>query len=88
MAYPTWSGLLSMPIKEQAKYADGICVRHAFDRAFLADALSEGNHFEDWNRTSVGNMAFVALYSPAPYNDKARARLRRFIAWKLRQIYE
>lgn len=61
--YPTIATVMDLPIEEQAKYADHICVSSAQDLEFCRDQLPTGDPcFRMWNATSFGNVAFLAVH--------------------------
>lgn len=64
-------------LEEQSMFVDHICKENALDLEFLKDQFSttEISDFSRINITSIGNLAYVALHSPAPYNNIAKSQL-------------
>lgn len=58
--------IVELPIEEQATYADRICVMNVnhdmVTRSFDKTNEEIKKSFHIWNATSVGNMAYIALY--------------------------
>ncbi len=58
-------------IKEQAKYADSVCVTFVKNKEFVRSQFVEANDvvfrsFQNWNATSVGNLAYTSLFCEIP----------------------
>lgn len=75
-------------IKLVAKYADAVCVGNAQNRDFLekqlkgdwvSDEKLRQNKHKLNNPTSLGNMAYLALHAPKPYNKISRKIYRQII---------
>lgn len=67
-------------IHEQAKHADCVTVGNVTDVDFLKSCCNDGKDWETEplgpiNATSIGNVAFVALNAPEPYNKKSKKLL-------------
>lgn len=73
-------------IAKQADYRDRVCevsVLHEMEHTFLD--IHSRPHFPGFNATSVGNLAFVALYSLNPkYKAWALSVLTQYRVWKQR----
>jgi hypothetical protein len=58
------------PLHEQAKYVDQVCYQNAKNIFFLEEQFSnfdpyDTSQYDGFNATSVGNMAYLALYAPS-----------------------
>ena len=71
-------------ILKQSRYRDRVCemsVLHEMEQTFLD--IHSKPHFATFNATSVGNLAFVALYSlNAQYKGWALLVLTQYRVWK------
>lgn len=84
----THLGMLNQTVWQQSLHADAVCVHHARDLDFATEQLNQPattdvTLFPLWNTTSLGNVAYLSLYSPtkrlrARYNDIRE----QFVAWK------
>lgn len=78
-----------LPIEEQAKYADAICIENADKMHFLLQQFSNFNpyafaQFEGWNATSIGNSAYIALHGVSSIaTHKAVLGLLNYQRWLL-----
>lgn len=62
------------PIEEQALFSDGVCRNHASSSVFCEDQLPKGPiEVTFFNATSVGNLAYMALYCHEDYRDRFKA---------------
>lgn len=63
-----------LPIKEQATFADQICKKNVLNEDFLQDQFNDFDpdtaDYSGWNITSIGNVAYIALYGK---NQKIKA---------------
>ena len=80
----------TLPIEEQAKYADGVCRANVnnidFHERQLNDVRSVTPNYPMWNTTSVGNVAFLALNAPTEsYRQKYQEMLEGYIEWNRNQ---
>lgn len=57
-----------LDIKRYSEYADAICRRFYNNKDFL-DFQLQNLSDKRTNITSIGNLAFLALYSPSPYRE-------------------
>jgi hypothetical protein len=76
--------LLDMPLIEQARYADHICVEGVDQGSdWIKEQICDDEFApEGWNSTSVGNIAYVALhYRDAECRAVALDQLNRYVAW-------
>lgn len=82
--------IFDYPVEEQARYADRVCMDNCKDLEFLAKEFSDSNDdswFENYNATSVGNLAYVALYAPEKrYKDVAKKQLDALTAYVKQNI--
>ncbi len=70
---PVFEKISWMPIAEQAKFADGVCKANAKDVGFCfkqTGAFERNPQYDVWNSTSIGNLAYMALYSCPEYRDR------------------
>jgi hypothetical protein len=77
----------TLPVEEQAQYADQWCQQKATDLAFASEQIStseqEGPRYEMWNTTAVGNVAYLALHAPTEeLKSKYRNLLEGYCQWK------
>jgi hypothetical protein len=86
---PEWSQLLEMTAEQQAEYADHICKQHATNKEFLRNQIVQSRNnsnadedFAGWNRTSLANIAYLAIHAPNPFRGYYVALRTKFIAWK------
>jgi len=80
------SEIAFLPIEEQAQYADEICRLGAEDLEWLEEQFSmmepcDHTLFDCMNTTSIGNIAYLALHAPSPYNQKATRILNDAITY-------
>lgn len=74
--------ITALPIDQQAHYADSICKESILDPEFAHDQLSCRNcPLEQWNPTSLANIAYMALYSPEAYRDDYLKIWNNFMTW-------
>jgi hypothetical protein len=72
-------------VNMMAKYADIVCRKNALNISFLAKQLDnkESSKYEyaldNLNPTSFGNLAYLSINSPNPYNKLAFNELNRMI---------
>lgn len=68
------------PIKKQATFADPICKKNVLNEDFLQDQFKDfdpdNTDFSAWNVTSIGNVAYIALYSK---NEDIKAKCLKSI---------
>ena len=71
--------IYSLIKEEQAEYADAVCKENAQNIFFLEDQLApmskekiiQAVHLKKLNSTSVGNIAYLALYAHPTWKPKA-----------------
>jgi hypothetical protein len=68
--------IVRMPREEQARYADAICRSISGNvaelEAMFEDLDPAHMDYASWNATSVGNTAYILLYSPLTRELKAK----------------
>lgn len=81
---------MKMSREDQAQYADAVCVAMAQDRRFLTEQLDSiktlnGCDYPAWNATSIGNIAYLLLYSPLENEerDSLENLLTEYGKWKV-----
>ena len=57
--------VLSLKLEEQAEFVDVVTYERVHAGIALVSA-SDAKNLSNWNTTSVGNMAYIALYHPIP----------------------
>jgi hypothetical protein len=71
-----------MPIQEQAKYADRVCMNNVNNESMLRDLLTPQNP-KNFNTTSIGNMAYIALHCKVPLAAAyAHGLLKLYVKYK------
>ena len=81
--WPSISEVIDLPIERQAQYADQICVQNAKNLQFCRGQLAgfrENPQFHLWNATSIGNLAYMALYGCEETRKDYRMLLDRGVA--------
>ena len=77
-AFPT---IFNLNLKQQSAYADAITKRYAKNPHFLKKQFAfldpETMDVSTAKTTSIGNVAYIAINGPAPYNDIAMKVLTR-----------
>lgn len=74
-------------LKEQAMYADQICVENALNEDFLRKCLADFDphdqeQYARFNATSIGNAAYLALHAPlAEVRKQALSVIHGYQAW-------
>lgn len=70
------------PIEQQAKYADMVCMYNVNNPEMLITFLKPASPL-GWNTTSVGNLAYIALYSNNKLaSEYARELLKLYAKYK------
>ena len=73
-------------IKELSSYVDPVCVSRCTDLEFLKDQINKNKDgeecFSKWNISSLGNVAYLSLNAPCPYNQYYSNLLKSFKNWK------
>lgn len=73
----------TLPIEEQAAYADIICRNSTNNIEFCQKTDFKEEEFPIWNTTSVGNVAYIALNAPTQeLKDKYREGLTKYCEWR------
>lgn len=70
----------------QSSYADIICTSNINNIEFIKEKMDSVNpndtsDFEIFNTTSIGNLAFLSLYAPKEYAEKAEVTLKNYIQY-------
>lgn len=76
------SKILDIPIEQQAEFVDIVTYQRVKQGIQLVSA-SDVNNITNWNTTSIGNMAYIALYHP---NDQQRATAKYILEFIKRKI--
>lgn len=81
--YPKISEIINLPIIEQSKFADAVCVENVNNPEILKTIDDEPN-FKLWNATSIGNLAYIAIHCNGTfYRCRADELLSDFKKWYL-----
>lgn len=61
-------------LEEMSKFADGVCRTLATDEKFLKSQIAKERrdtpqNYDDWNGTSFGNVAYLAVHALSPYRS-------------------
>lgn len=74
-----------LPLEEQATHADHVTATFCKNVDWCKEQLapSDDYGFEDWNVTSLGNLAFLALHGPdTSVREQARKLHGRYVQWR------
>jgi hypothetical protein len=77
--------ILGYSITKQAEYSDAITQEHSQDQDFLAQQVTPLEKITNeelekvYTTTAIGNLAFLALNSPKPYNEIFGKKLEEFV---------
>lgn len=74
-----------LPLAKQAELVDQVCVAGVNDPEFVKDGLTElfnKNAYPQWNSTSIGNCAFLAIHAPDETSRNEYKRgINEYFAW-------
>lgn len=63
--WPSIQEIINLPIERQAQHADQVCGTNARNLSFCRGQIAgfaTDPQFHRWNATSIGNLAYMALY--------------------------